>query len=286
MKRPLLVPIWMLSLCATAVGCSNPRSDMCQRFCTFAAGCYILPSPLGTDQGNCASQCQLSDETSFSTLTSCLDVDDPRANAVGDASFPELWCGTNGGPPACAAFSGCLTSSYPGADITGSASMFLLFEATPPAVPADVISNPTDTSCDPPIFPFDVLLTGQLCEMSAITDVTVFIEQTSIQQIAALPCSLAALQGLIVPGLHPGSARPIVEVQANLGPDNTSTCRRFYGPRTLLEANKQGGSFVPIPTTSAVFLTGSPCSDAASIGVRQADAGSGGDAAASSDAAR
>lgn len=277
MKRHLLVAISVPSLYAAAAGCTNTRRETCQRFCALAAECHILPSPLGTDQGNCVSQCQLSDPTSFSTLTSCLDDDDPHPNSVQDASFPELWCGTDGGPPACAAFAGCLSGSYPGADIIGTTDMFLLFEATPPAVPDEVISQPSDTSCDAVNFPpYESLLTGAVCEMSGITNVTVFVEQTSTQEIASLPCSLAALQGLIAPGLHPGPARPIVEVQANMGPGNTSTCRRFSGPRALLWANEQGGSFVPIPTTPAVFLTGSPCTGSGTTGTNQADAGSGG----------
>jgi hypothetical protein len=260
--------IALAGLLALGAGCSRAHSTECQEFCALAATCGILPSPLGLDLDNCTSQCELSDTTSFNTLSRCA-----MGVSLGDASGADLWCGGGGdgggASPACGTFSGCVANSYPDADVIGEASLGLSLVPTPPFDYAAVIRQASDMSCGPVPTPVrEMLLTASQCTKAGIESLTIFVEQSSVRQVASLTCSLSSPQQLVVPGLTPGLVRPIVDILAPFGAQapGVTVCRRFYGPRVVLAANQQAGSLVPVPTDNDLFLGGDPCPDSAADG--------------------
>jgi hypothetical protein len=238
---------------AIAGGCFNANdAATCGRFCDLAATCGMLPSPLGLDRDDCASRCAISDGVSFTTLTDCW------RRAAPDAGTANLWCQASDGPPVCAAFDACIESSYPGADVTGQSSLRVAFVPTPPANPAVVARDANDGMCEVSPSISSPPPTADACAALHIQSMTILVEERAETVVTTLPCSSSTLQDLVIPGLHPGALRPIVELLA-LPDSGSAQCRRFYGPRVVVAADHNASSAVPIPTTGDLFVAGAAC---------------------------
>lgn len=277
----------VVALCLVASGCDGDIDEDCETACDLLVTCGMLPSALGTGNGDsgedCKQRCALTSESVRRPIQACLE-------GYRVASGERPWCSGGHG---CREISACLAQQTDDpVKVLGRTRLNVRLQAVaatnaaeqPPSSDECKYTTTIDT-LDPTTLESDP---QTLCTLMGASEVE-FVLQSETPEIArgrtqVVPCAYAFSRGVehvdLPPGLyanyvHVRGSEPVVpDPQASTQEPGTDAgaptprvsdpyCRTVHGERRLLRANKATVAILGLPMLPAGFESSGwfPCED-------------------------